>query len=61
MLVTQLSEIIPVVAVQLADEHEFDAGMFWAPFQHDALEHRWLRTHGGGQPRAFTSGDIPAS
>ena len=44
MLVTQLSEIIPVAAVQLADEHEFDAGMFWAPFQHDALEHRWLRT-----------------
>jgi DNA-binding transcriptional LysR family regulator len=43
LLVTQLSEIIPVVAVQLSDEHEFGAGMFWAPFQHDALEHRWLR------------------
>jgi DNA-binding transcriptional LysR family regulator len=44
MLVNQLSEIIPVAAVQVADEREFDAGMFWAPFQHDALEHRWLRT-----------------
>jgi DNA-binding transcriptional LysR family regulator len=44
ILVTQLSKIIPVVAVQLSDEHEFDAGMFWAPFQHDAIEHRWLRT-----------------
>jgi DNA-binding transcriptional LysR family regulator len=44
LLVTQLSEIIPVAAVQLADEHEIDEGMFWAPFQHDALEHRWLRS-----------------
>lgn len=60
ILVTQLSEIIPVVAVQLSDEHEIDAGMFWAPFQHDAVEHRWLRGMVEESLAPFTGGDIPA-
>jgi DNA-binding transcriptional LysR family regulator len=58
ILVTQLSEIIPVVAVQLSDEHEFDAGMFWAPFQHDALEHRWLRGIVEASLAPFIGGDV---
>ena len=60
ILVTQLSEIIPVVAVQLSDEHEFGAGMFWAPFQHDALEHRWLRSMVEDSLAPLTGGGIPA-
>jgi len=44
-LVTRLSEILPLVAIELVGEETgFDTGMFWAPIHHDAQEHIWLRS-----------------
>ena len=43
-LVEHLSAILPLAAVRLSGEDdEVDTGMFWAPVQHHAPEHVWLR------------------
>ncbi|HXQ13511.1 MAG TPA: LysR family transcriptional regulator [Caulobacteraceae bacterium] len=43
-LVGRLANWLPLATIELSgEETEIDTGMFWAPIQHEALEHKWLR------------------
>jgi DNA-binding transcriptional LysR family regulator len=43
-LVDRLANWLPLAGIELSgEETKFDTGMFWAPIQHEALEHKWLR------------------